>query len=138
MNPKAQFSPNSVCHASGINGLNNITMHSWKKRWYKGTAEYGLKKPVELIILVITLLVNGCPAQAIVAAFGLDPRTVASWQKRAGEQARQVHEHIIGQSQLNLGQMQVDEIWPFAPKCTAANEGHRARFPGLIWRLSRL
>ena len=122
MNPKAQFCPNSACHASGINGLNNITVHSRKKRRYKctccgktfteskGTAGYGLKKPVELFILVITLLVNGCPAQAIVAAFGLDPRTVASWQKRAGEQARQVHEHIIGQSQLDLGQVQADEI----------------------------
>jgi hypothetical protein len=71
---------------------------------------YGLKKPVDLFILVITLLVNGCPPQAIVAAFGLDPRTVASWQKRAGDQARQVHEHVIGQSQLDLGQVQADEI----------------------------
>jgi hypothetical protein len=44
------------------------------------------------------------------AALGLDPRTVASWQQRAGEQARQVHEHVIGQSQLDLGQVQADEI----------------------------
>jgi hypothetical protein len=71
---------------------------------------YGLKKPVELFILVVTLLVHGCPPQAIVAAFGLDPRTVAHWQQRAGDQARQVHEHVIGQSQLALGQVQADEI----------------------------
>lgn len=122
MNPEAQFCPNSVCHASGIRGLNNIRVHSRKKRRYKctccrktfteskGTAAYGLKKPVDLFILVVTLLVNGCPTQAIVAAFGLDPRTVASWQKRAGDQAQQVHEHVIGQSQLDLGQVQADEI----------------------------
>jgi hypothetical protein len=69
-----------------------------------------LKKPVELFIVVVTLLVNGCPSQAIVVTFGLDPRTVASWQKRAGDDTRQVHEHVIGQSQLDLGQLQADEI----------------------------
>lgn len=122
MNPQAQFCPNAACHASGQEGLNNIRVHSRKKQRYqcrccgktftesKGTAVYGLKKPVELFTLVVTLLVNGCPTQAIVAAFGLDRRTVAGWQQRAGTQARQVHEHIIGQSQLDLGQVQADEI----------------------------
>lgn len=122
MNPEAQFCPNSACHASGQTGSNNIKVHSRKKRRYKctccgktfteskGTAVYGLKKPAELFILVVTLLVNGCPPQAIVAAFGLDPRTVASWQMRAGDHTRQVHEHVIGQSQLDLGQVQADEI----------------------------
>jgi hypothetical protein len=61
-------------------------------------------------MLVVTLLVNGCPLQAIVAGFGLDPRTVASWQKRAGDHSRQVHEHVVRQSQLDLGQVQADEI----------------------------
>jgi transposase-like protein len=122
MNPQAQFCPNSACHASGKNGLNNIRVHSQKKRRYqctccektftasKGTAVYGLKKPVELFTLVVTLLVHGCPTQAIVAAFGLDPRTVARWQQRAGDHTRQVHEQVIGQSQLDLGQVQADEI----------------------------
>jgi transposase-like protein len=122
MNPEAQFCPNSACHASGKPDLNNIVVHSRKKRRYKckccgktfteskGTAVYGLKKPTELFVLVVTLLVHGCPVQAIVAAFGLDPRTVAKWQQRAGNQSRRVHEHVIGQSQLNLGQVQADEI----------------------------
>lgn len=122
MNPHAQFCPNLACHASGERGLNNIRVHCRKKRRYqctccqktftesKGTAVYGLKKPAELFVLVVTLLANGCPPQAIVAAFGLDPRTVARWQQRAGEHARQVHEHVIGQSQLDLGQVQADEI----------------------------
>lgn len=122
MNPEAQFCPNSACHASGKPDLNNIVVHSRKQRRYKckccgktfteskGTAVYGLKKPTELFVIVVTLLANGCPIQAIVAAFGLDPRTVANWQKRAGDQCRLVHEHVVGQSQLDLGQVQADEI----------------------------
>jgi transposase-like protein len=122
MNPEAQFCLNSACHASGERGLGNISVHSRKNQRYKcsccgktfteskGTAVYGLKKPIDLFVLVVTLLVNGCPPQAIVAAFGLDRRTVANWQKRAGEQSRQVHEHVIGQRQLDLGQVQADEI----------------------------
>ena len=34
---------------------------------------YGIKKPVELFVQVTTLLAYGCPLQAIVAAFDLDP-----------------------------------------------------------------
>ncbi|MCP4232327.1 MAG: hypothetical protein GY770_01905 [Aestuariibacter sp.] len=122
MNPQAQFCPNSVCHANNQPDLNNIIIHSQKKRRYKctccgktfteskGTAVYGLKKPTEMFVIVVSLLVHGCPTQAIVAAFGLDPRTVANWQKRASKQCRLVHEHVIGQSQLDLGQVQADEI----------------------------
>ncbi len=32
----------------------------------------GLRKPKELIVIVVTLLAYGCPIQAIVQAFGLD------------------------------------------------------------------
>ncbi len=32
----------------------------------------------------MTLLAWGCPPAAIVAAFGLDARTVAAWQRHAG------------------------------------------------------
>ena len=38
----------------------------------------GLRKPTELILIVVTLLAYGCPIQAIVHAFGLDERTVAT------------------------------------------------------------
>ena len=38
----------------------------------------GLRKPKTLIVIVVTLLSYGCPIQAIVQAFGLDERTVAS------------------------------------------------------------
>ena len=50
----------------------------------------GLRKPTELIVIVVTLLAYGCPVQAIVKAFGLDERTVASWRDRAGAQCQGV------------------------------------------------
>ena len=58
---------------------------------------------------VTTLLAHGCPLQAIVAAFGLDERTVADWQQRAGAHCQQVHEHLL-QQPLNLEQAQADEL----------------------------
>jgi hypothetical protein len=62
------------------------------------------------VVLVVTLLAYGCPVQAIVAAFGLDERTVARWQARAGEQCRRVHEHLVQAGRVELGQVQADEI----------------------------
>jgi IS1 family transposase len=70
----------------------------------------GLRKPTELIVMVVTLLAFGCPVQAIVQAFGLDERTVASWRDRAGQQCQRVHHAIVEQGQLNLVHVQADEI----------------------------
>ncbi len=52
-----------------------------------------------------------CPLSAIVATFELDERTVADWQFRAGQHARQVHSQLIGQGQVELGQVQADELY---------------------------
>ncbi len=70
----------------------------------------GLRKPVDLIVIVVTLLTYGCPIQAIVHAFGLDERTVADWRDRAGVHCQQVHQEIIEQGQLDLMHVQADEI----------------------------
>jgi len=70
----------------------------------------GLRKPTELIVIVVTLLTYGCPIQAIVHAFGLDERTVAAWRDRAGAQCQRVHEAIIEQGSLDLVHVQADEI----------------------------
>lgn len=70
----------------------------------------GLRKPTELIVIVVTLLAYGCPIQAIVHAFELDERTVASWRDRAGKHCQQVHEAIVQQGQLDLIHVQADEI----------------------------
>lgn len=70
----------------------------------------GLRKPTELIVIVITLLAYGCPIQAIVAAFGLDERTVASWRDRAGRHGQHLHQALIEQGTLDLVHVQADEI----------------------------
>jgi hypothetical protein len=70
----------------------------------EGTMFAGLRKPTEVIVIVVTLLAYGCPIQAIVHAFGLDERTVASWRDWAGTQCEQVHQAIVEQGQLDLVQ----------------------------------
>jgi hypothetical protein len=63
-----------------------------------------------LVLAVVTLLAYGCPVQAIVAAFGIDERTVARWQRESGSQCRRIHEHLIEAGRVELLQVQADEI----------------------------
>ena len=70
----------------------------------------GLRKPMELIVIVVTLLSYGCPVQAIVHAFGLDERTVASWRDRAGIHCERIHQALIETGKLDLVRVQADEI----------------------------
>jgi len=70
----------------------------------------GLRKPKELILIVVALLAYGCPRQAIVHAFDLDERTVTRWQDRAGKHCQKVHEDQVMQAKLDLVHVQVDEI----------------------------
>lgn len=70
----------------------------------------GLRTSTELIVIVVTLLAFGCPVQAIVQAYGLDERTVASWRDGAGKQCQRVHQAIVEQGQLDLVHGQADEI----------------------------
>ena len=121
MDPRKVFCHNPDCPARGKLGHGNIGIHSLKKRRYichvcsktftesKGTVFYRLRYPVEFVTQIITLLAHGCPLAAIVAAFKLDERTVASWQSRAGVHCQQVHEHLVEQPR-DLGQVQADEI----------------------------
>lgn len=116
MNPQEQFCHNRECHAYGRKGEGHIVIHSQKEKRYrckrcratfsrgKGSALYRLHKPHELFLLVLTLLAHGCPLQAIVAAFGLDERTVARWQKEAGGQCKRVHEHLVEAGRVELSQ----------------------------------
>jgi len=50
----------------------------------------GLRKPVDLNVIVVTLLTSGCPVQVIVHAEGQDERTVADWCERVGAHCRTV------------------------------------------------
>ena len=115
MDPQGQFCHNPDCTARGQLGLGNISVHSRKERRYRcsacgrtfaatrDTPFYRLKKSLDLVTIVVTLLCHGCPVQAVVAAFGLDERTVAHWRDRAGRHAQQFHEHRVLQGQVELG-----------------------------------
>lgn len=123
MNPQAQFCHNLDCPARGKVGEGTIRIFSQKQQRYdckvcgrtfsatKGTPFYRLRTAMDLVTLVLTLLVHGCPPQAIVAAFGFDERTVAEWQQRAGSHAQRVHEAIVEQGQVDLQHVQADELW---------------------------
>jgi len=68
----------------------------------------GLRKPVELIVIVVTLLAYGCPLQAIVHAYDFDERTVARYQKQVGNHCQKVHEERVMQKHLDLQHVQAD------------------------------
>lgn len=123
MDPLAQFCHDPDCPARGQRGLGNIRVHSRRHRRYRCTtcdrtfAEtrdtpfYRLKKPAELMTIVLTLLCHGCPLQAIVMAFGLDERTVADWRERAGRHGQHFHEHHVLNGQVDMGHVQADELF---------------------------
>lgn len=121
MDSQTAFCPNLDCPARGQVGQGNIWIHSRQPQRYRctecgktfaattGTPFYRLRSASELVVTVITLLSHGCPPQAIVAAFGLDERTVFSWQARAGHHCQAVQEHLVEQPHLS-GEVQADEL----------------------------
>src|SRR5215472_898181 len=121
MDPTTTFCPNRHCPARGHIGRGNIGIHSQKEQRFichachkafsarKGTVFYRLRTSAETVVLVVTLLAHGCPVQAIVAAFGLDERTVADWWARSGRQGQAVQEDLVAQPR-DLGQVQADEL----------------------------
>jgi hypothetical protein len=122
MNPHERWCHNRRCRAYGRPGEGHIVIHSKKERRYQckrcrrtfsettDTAFYRIHKPKWLVLAVVTLLAYGCPVQAIVAAFGIDERTVARWQRESGSQCRRIHEHLIEAGRVELLQVQADEI----------------------------
>src|SRR5512135_2443709 len=109
MDASKQFCPNLTCRARGQIAEGTIRIHDRKRQRYRctlckqtfsarrGTMLEGRRKPTELIVIVVTLLAYGCPIQAIVHAFGLDERTVASWRDRAGKHCHPVHQALVHQ-----------------------------------------
>src|SRR3954471_19566498 len=123
MDPLAQFCHNPDCPARGQLGSGNIRIHSRKERRYlcstcgrtfaatRDTPFYRLKKSLDLVTIVVTLLCHGGPVQAVVAAFGLDERPVADGRDRAGRHGQRLHEHRVLQGRVGLGHVQADELY---------------------------
>ena len=123
MDPSRQFCPNFYCLHRGKAGLGNIRVHSRKERRFRcttcgktfaatrNTPYYRLHTSLDLVTLVLTLLTHGCPRQAVVAAYGLDERTVAGWQQRAGQHSQRFHELHVQQGRVDIQHVQADELW---------------------------
>jgi len=121
MDPQPSFCPHLTCPSRGKIGAGNLRVQDRKRnRWKcrvcqttfsgrRGTPFAGLKTDPATVTQVVTLLAFGCPLQAIVHAFGLDERTVAAWQEKAGRHCQQVHTTLV-QTPRQVTQGQVDEI----------------------------
>jgi transposase-like protein len=122
MDASQEFCLNDACPSRGKVGQGNIVIHDSSRGRYRcnicrktfnkrrGTALEGIRKPDDLFAIVISLLSQGCPIQAIVYTYKLDERTVADWQMRAGLHCEKVHKDKIEQGNLDPKQVQVDEI----------------------------
>jgi transposase-like protein len=123
MNPQSQFCHNPQCPARGQRGRGNRHVHRRAEQRYrcttcgqtfaatKDTPFYRLRTAADVVTLVLTGLCHGCPTQAIVAAFGVDERTVAAWLTRAGQHCQRVHQHVVQQGRVDLQHVQADELW---------------------------
>jgi transposase-like protein len=122
MDPQDRSCHNADCPARGQAGLGDIRIHSRTERRYRCTtcgrpfAEtrdtpfYRLKRAQDLVTIVLTLPCHGCPIRAIVAAVGLDERTIAAWRDRAGRHGQHFHEHHALRGQVESGHVQADEL----------------------------
>ncbi len=120
MDPSSVSCPTLACADKGRVGADNIRLHSHVERRYRcrtcghtfaattNTPLYRLHHPAATLTLVLTLLLHGCPIPAIVAAFGLDERTVRAWLHKAGAHAALLHDRMtVG---VEARQVQADEI----------------------------
>jgi len=120
MDLQAVFCPYEGCSDKYEVGKGNVVWFQRKRKrckcqtcgrtfsYRRGTMFYRLRTSEAIVGQVVTLLAYGCPHQAIVAAFGLDERTVSDWERRAGEHVQQLHEVYV--QPLDLQQVQADEM----------------------------
>jgi transposase-like protein/IS1 family transposase len=120
MDPSCVSCPNLACPDKGVVGAGNVRVHSRTERRYRcrtcrrtfaattNTPLYRLHHPEATMVLVLTLLLHGCPIPAIVAAFALDERTVRAWLHKAGAHAAMLHERMV--CAVDARQVQADEM----------------------------
>lgn len=123
MTPQPQFCHHQDGPARGQVGPGNLRVHSraaqrsqcptcgQRVAATQGTPFYRLRPAADVVTLVLTLRSQGCPIQAIVAALGLDERTIAAGLTRAGQHCQQVHQHVVQHGQVDLQHVQADELW---------------------------
>lgn len=122
MNPHPLFCPNPACPSRGQQNAGNIVAHHYgRDRWRcrtcrktfsdrQATPFHHLKTDPATVVLILTLLTYGCPRQAIVQAYGFDERTIAAWQRKAGQHCQAVHQNLLTCASLDLQHIQADEV----------------------------
>jgi transposase-like protein len=107
MAPKTAFCLNLACPARGPTGQGHMGIHARQDQrcicppCHKtfpvttGTVCYRLRTAAETVVLVVTWRAHGCPPPAMVAACGVDERTVADGLARAGRPGPAVHELLV-------------------------------------------
>ena len=120
MDPSSVSCPNLACPDKGVVGAGNVRIHARAAGRYRcrtcrrtcaataNTPLYRLHHPEATLTLVLTLLLHGCPIPAIVAACGLDERTVRAWLHKAGAHAALLHDQMVGG--VEARPVQADEI----------------------------
>jgi transposase-like protein len=121
LDPRRILCPTPDCPGNGAAG--EIAVHSRQERRFEcrrcghtfaataGTPFYRLHHEVGLMTVVLALLAHGCPAQAIVFAFGLHEETVRAWLLRGGTQGRRVQAALVQQGRVEEEHIQADELW---------------------------
>ena len=123
MDPQTPSGQKAACPARGQVGQGNSRVHRWQEQRYrcdrcratfsarKGTPCSRLQTAADPVTLVLTRRCPGGPLQAVVAAFGLDERTVAPWQARAGQHCQRVQEHWVLPGPVDRQHVQAAELW---------------------------
>jgi hypothetical protein len=123
MNPQTPFGHRSACPARGRRGQGTIGVQSPREQRdrgkpggrtvaaTKGPPCYRLRTTVDVVTVVLPLRCHGGPLHAMVAACGLDERSVAQWLARAGPHCQQVHRPVVHQGTVDLPQGQADARW---------------------------
>jgi transposase-like protein len=123
MHPQTPCCHHPQCSARGQQGHGHMHVHSQAEQrdrcttgghTFAATTDtpcYRLRTAADVVTIVLTELCHGCPTQAIVAAFGVDERTVAAWLTRAGRHGQRVHQHLVQQGGVDLQHVQADELW---------------------------
>ena len=120
MDPAATCCPKKHCPARGHTGRGHGAIHSRKAQRCigppcdntfsatTGSGFYRRRTSAATVVLVVPWLAPGCPVHAIVAALGVDERTIAAWWARSGRQGQAVHESLVAHPRA-VGQVQAAE-----------------------------
>jgi transposase-like protein len=154
MDPTRQFCSNPECPLMSKIGGGHIRIHSQQEKRYvcrecgvtfsetKDTPYYRLHHSKQIVTWALILLAYGCPPMAIVHAFGIDERTVLSWQKRGGAHCRKIQEAEVEAGKIDLEHVQADELYvktvkPGADEETDGSESEDAGSAGSAGGSSR-